>query len=234
MIVNGIEVEVVKKNIKNIHLGVYPPEGRVRVAAPENTTDEKVRLLIISKLRWIKKQQEQFVKQDRQSKREYVSGESYYLWGQRYLLRVIEGENAYSKVNIENNKYLNLYIKKGTSVEKKEVIINEWYRKQIKKEVPKIIEKWEPILGVSVNQWGVKKMHTKWGTCNSDCGRIWLNLYLAKRPHQCLEYVVVHEMIHLIEKTHNERFKELLSEHYPNWKTVKAELNQFILEAMEE
>ena len=138
MIVNGIEIEIEKKNIKNIHLGVYPPDGRVRVAAPLNTTDENVRLLIVSKLRWIKKQQEKFANQERQSKREYVSGESYYLWGERYNLRVIERDNVYSKVEIEKKKYINLYVKYGTPVEKREKIITEWYRKQIKQEIPKL------------------------------------------------------------------------------------------------
>lgn len=233
MIVNGMEIEVTKKDIKNIHLGVYPPDGRVRVAAPKNTTDENIRLLIVSKIRWIKKQQEKFANQERQSTREYVSGESYYLWGERFNLRVVERDNAYSKVQIENRKYITLYVKQGTPVEKREEIITEWYRKQIKEVIPKLISKWEPILGVDVKEWGVKKMHTKWGTCNSEVGRIWLNLFLAKRPYKCLEYVVVHEMTHLLERTHSDRFKELMDTNYPNWRTVRDELNKFILESFE-
>lgn len=231
MIVNGIEIEVVKKNIKNIHLGVYPPEGNVRVAAPNTTTDDNIRLLVVSRLRWIKRQQEKFLKQERQSEREYVSGESHYLWGDRYILRVIERDNKYSKVEIENKRYINLYINKGTPVEKREEILDRWYRMQIKETIPKLIDKWQSIIGVEVKEWGVRKMQTKWGTCNSDVGRIWLNLYLAKRPQRCLEYVIVHELIHLIEKTHNERFKELMDMHYPNWRTVRDELNKFILES---
>lgn len=231
MIVSGMEIEVTKKNIKNIHLGVYPPDGRVRVAAPTNTTDDNIRLLIVSKLRWIKKQKEKFASQERQSKREYVSGESYYLWGERFNLRVVERDNAYSKVQIENKKYITLYVKHGTEAEKREEIITEWYRKQIKEQIPKLISKWEPILGVEVKAWGVKKMSTKWGTCNNEAGRIWLNLNLAKRPHKCLEYVVVHEMTHLLERTHSDRFKELMDINYPKWRTVKDELNEFILEA---
>lgn len=233
MIVSGMEIEVTKKDIKNIHLGVYPPDGRVRVAAPKNTTDENIRLLIVSKLRWIKKQKEKFASQERQSKREYVSGESYYLWGERFNLRVVERANPYSKVQIENKKYITLYVKHGTEAAKREEVINEWYRKQIKEQVPKLISKWEPIIGVEVKAWGVKKMSTKWGTCNNEAGRIWLNLYLAKRPHKCLEYVVVHEMTHLLERTHSDRFKELMDINYPNWRTVRDELNEFILEAYE-
>lgn len=231
MIVSGMEIEVTKKDVKNIHLGVYPPDGRVRVAAPKNTTDENIRLLIVSKLRWIKKQKEKFASQERQSKREYVSGESYYLWGERFNLRVVERDNAYSKVQIENKKYITLYVKHGTEAAKREEVITEWYRKQIKEQVPKLISKWEPIIGVEVKAWGVKKMSTKWGTCNNEAGRIWLNLNLAKRPHKCLEYVVVHEMTHLLERTHSERFKELMDTNYSNWRTVKDELNEFILEA---
>ena len=233
MIVSGMEIEVTKKDIKNIHLGVYPPDGRVRVAAPKNTTDENIRLLIVSKLRWIKKHKEKFASQERQSKREYVSGESYYLWGERFNLRVVERDNAYSKVQIENKKYLTLYVKHGTEVAKREEIITEWYRKQIKEQIPKLISKWEPTLGAEVKAWGVKKMSTKWGTCNNEAGRIWLNLYLAKRPHKCLEYVVVHEMTHLLERTHSDRFKELMDTNYPTWKSVRDELNSFILEAYE-
>lgn len=232
MIVNDIEIEVLKKNIKNIHLGVYPPDGRVRVAAPIHTTDENIRLLIVSKLSWIKKQQEKFISQDRQSKREYVSGESYYLWGERYLLRIIE-HNGHSKVEMENKKYINLYVKKKTTLEQRERILNKWYRNQIKNRIPDLIKKWEPIIGVEIKAWGVRIMRTKWGTCNQEESRIWLNLQLVKRPPNCLEYVVVHEMIHLIERTHNEKFKELMDKYYPNWRIVRDELNKFILEHLD-
>lgn len=230
MIVNGIEVEVVKKNIKNIHLAVYPPEGKVRVAAPDDTTDEKIRLLVVSRLKWIKRQQEKFLKQERQSEREYVSGESHYLWGYRYILRVIERDNRFSKVEIDNKRYINLYINKGSSIEMREMILDRWYRNQIKEVITKLLDKWQPIIGVEVNEWGVRKMQTKWGSCNKEASRIWLNLYLAKRPQRCLEYVVVHELIHLIEKNHNKRFKELMDIYYPNWRIVRDELNKFILE----
>lgn len=230
MIVSGMEIEVIKKDIKNIHLGVYPPDGRIRVAAPKNTTDENIRLLIVSKLRWIKKQKEKFASQERQSKREYVSGESYYLWGERFNLRVVETDNAYCKVQIENKKYITLYVKHGTEVAKREAVITEWYRKQIKEVIPQLIAKWEPILGVEVKEWGVKKMQTKWGTCNSEAGRIWVNLYLAKRPIKCLEYVIVHEMTHLLERTHSDHFKKLMDTNYPNWRITRDELNKFILE----
>lgn len=232
MIVNGIEIEVLKKDIKNIHLGVYPPDGRVRVAAPIHTTDENIRLLIVSKLRWIKKQQKKFSSQERQSKREYVSGESYYLWGERYLLRRIE-HTGYSKVKIENKKYIDLYVKKEISLEQRERILNKWYRNEIKSRIPELIEKWAPIIGVEVKAWNVRIMRTKWGTCNIEDSRILLNLQLVKRPPNCLEYVVVHEMVHLIERTHNNKFKELMDKYYPNWRIVRDELNKFILESLD-
>ena len=230
MIVNGIDIDIVRKNIKNIHLGVYPPEGKVRVAAPNNTTDDKIRLLVVSRLKWIKRQQEKFLNQERQSKREYVSGESHYLWGDRYILRVIERDNRNSKVEIENKRYINLYVYKGTPVEKIEEILNKWYRNQIKEVIPRLLDKWQPIIDVEVKEWGIRKMQTKWGTCNREASRIWFNLYLAKRPQRCLEYVMVHELIHLIERNHNEKFKELMDTYYPNWRTVRDELNSFILE----
>lgn len=230
MIVGGINIEVLKKNIKNIHLGVYPPDGRVRVAAPLYTTDENIRLLIISKLKWIKDQREKFLSQERQSKREYVSGESFYLWGRQYLLRVIE-TNGQSKVKIENNKQINLYVKKSLTVMDKEKIMNNWYRKELKKKLPDIIKKYENIINVPVNDYGIRIMKTKWGSCNTSLGKIWINLQLVKRPVNCLEYVVAHEIIHLIEKNHNDNFKELINKYYPNWKSAKEELNKFILEA---
>lgn len=186
----------------------------------------------MSKLSWIKKEQEKFISQDRQSEREYVSGESYYLWGERYLLRIIE-HNGYSKVEIENKKYINLYVKKKTTLEQRERILNKWYRNQIKNRIPDLIKKWEPIIGVEVKAWGVRIMRTKWGTCNQEDSRIWLNLQLVKRPPNCLEYVVVHEMIYLIERTHNEKFKELMDKYYPNWRIVRDELNKFILEHLD-
>lgn len=229
MIVSGIPIEIVKKSIKNIHLGVYPPEGKVRVAAPLNTKDETIRLLVISKLSWIKKQREQFKSQERQTKREYVSGESIYLWGQRYLLKVID-HKGYSKVRIENKKYISLYIKKESTVKQREKVINNWYRKQIKNKIPDIIGEYSNIIGVNVSDYGVRIMRTKWGSCNTETSRILINLNLAKRPPNCLEYVVVHELIHLIERHHNEKFKELMDTYYPGWRVTKDELNKFILE----
>lgn len=223
--VAGIEVDIVRKDIKNLHLGVYPPNGKVRVAAPLRVDDEAVRLAIISKLSWIKRHKTHFLNQERQSAREYVYRESHYFLGQRYLLKIIERDGP-AKIKIRNNTTLELFIPPGTDSPKREIIFNTWYRKEIKTLIPSIIEKWEPLIGTTVEFWGVKKMKTKWGSCNSKAGRIWINLELAKKPHQCLEYIIVHEMLHLVERHHNDNFKNLLDRLLPQWRSCRDELNR--------
>jgi predicted metal-dependent hydrolase len=223
--VAGIEVDIVRKDIKNLHLGVYPPKGRVRVAAPLRVSDEAVRLAIISKLSWIKRQKKHFLAQERQSAREYVYRESHYYLGHRYLLNVIEQDGS-PRIIIRNKTTLDLYIPKGIDTSKRERIVHTWYRKELKALIPAIIEKWEPIIGVKVNFWGIKKMKTKWGSCNNRAGRIWLNLELVKKPVQCLEYLVVHEMVHLLERHHNDNFRDLLDNFIPKWRLYRDELNR--------
>ena len=223
--INDLSIDVVRKNIKNMHLSVYPPSGRVRIAAPLNIDDEAVRLFAISKLSWIKKNQRKFENQDRQSPRKFAERESHYFQGKRYLLRVIE-HNAPSKVQLKTKTYIDLFVRPETSIEQRQIILNEWYRKELKKQIPLIIKKWEKIIQVVVNDWGVKQMKTKWGTCNIEEKRIWINLELAKKPSQCLEYIVVHEMIHLLERHHNDRFLYYMGKYMPQWKLYKEELNR--------
>jgi len=218
--ISGIEVQIVRKAIKNLHLAVYPPDGSVRVSVPPHVTDDNVRLAIISKLPWIKKQQAQFEAQPRQSRREVVSGESHYLWGQRYLLEVIERRGRH-ELEIKNNTTLVLYVNPKTIVCNRELVINEWYREQIKQRVPALIEKWQPIIGKELAEWGVKKMKTKWGSCNINVGRIWINLELAKKPLECLEYVFVHEMVHLLERNHNAVFRGYMDKFLPQWRLYR-------------
>ena len=225
IVVAGLTVNVVRKNIKNLHLGVYPPEGRVRVAAPLLVDDEAVRLAVISKLAWVKRQQSRFKAQDRQSAREYVFRESHYFFGRRYLLNVIEHEGL-PRVVVRNKTVIDLYVPEGTNVEKREQILLAWYRKELKTLIPSLIGKWETIIGVKVSHWGVKKMKTKWGSVNIEAHRIWLNLELAKNPVQCLEYIIVHEMVHLLERHHNDRFKELIDSFMPQWQFYRDELNR--------
>lgn len=218
-------MEVVRKAIKNLHLGVYPPTGRVRVAAPTRIDDEAVRLAVISKLGWIRRQQARFAQQPRQSEREMVSGESHYFQGRRYRLRVVEAD-APPRVKLNGNSTLELHIRPGTKTEKREEILNQWYRHELKVQLPELIAQWEPVIGVNVADWGVKKMKTKWGTCNIEARRIWLNLELAKKPPQCMEYILVHELVHLLERHHNDRFRELMDRFMPPWRLYRDELNR--------
>jgi len=223
--VSDIQVEVVRKAIKNLHLAVYPPEGRVRVAVPLHVTDENVRLAVITKLGWIKKQQTNFKDQPRQSQREMVSGESHYFMGRRYLLNVVQRHGRH-EITIENNTRMTLYVQPGTSERNKEKVLLEWYRRQLKTLIPDLIAKWEPVIGVQVRQWGIKKMKTRWGACNIAEKRIWLNLELAKKPPECLVYILVHEMVHLLERHHNDRFKTLMDRLMPQWRLYRKELNR--------
>ncbi len=223
--VSNFTIDVIRKSIKNMHLSVYPPTGRVRIAAPLNVDDEAVKLFAISKLAWIKKNQRKFEMQDRQMPRIFEQRESHYFEGKRYLLRVTE-QNAPPRVEIKTKTYIDLFIRPDATIEQRQNCINEWYRKHLKNQIPQLIEKWEPIIGVSVSDWGVKQMKTKWGTCNIEQKRIWINLELAKKPYYCLEYIIVHEMIHLIERHHNDNFLAHLDKNLPKWKLFKDELNR--------
>jgi len=225
ILVRGLKVDVVRKDIKNLHLGVYPPEGRVRVAAPLRVNDEAIRLAVISKLPWIKRQQNRFLSQERQSEREYVYRENHYFFGQRYLLNVIEHVGQ-SRVEIQNKTRIDLYVPPGSDPLKREQVLLAWYRRELKALIPSLIKKWEEIIGVTVEDWGVKKMKTKWGSCNINERRIWLNLELAKKPVECLEYVVVHEMVHLLERNHSDRFKQMMDQFMPQWRQNRDILNQ--------
>ena len=222
--VNDITVDVENKEIKNMHLGVYPPNGRVRVSTPMNIDDEAVRLFIISKISWIRKQQRLFKEQARQTEREFVSGESHYVWGERYLLNVIY-QKGNPQIVLRNKAYLDLYVREDSGQAQRQRVMTEWYRKQLKEAIPGLIDKWEVVIGVKVNDWGVKLIKTKWGTCNIEAGRIWLNLELAKKPERCLEYIIVHEMMHLLERDHNERFVALMDQFMPKWRIHRDELN---------
>lgn len=223
--VGGINVEVVRKNIKNLHVGVYPPEGRVRVAAPLLMSDEAVRLAVISKLAWIKRQKAHFQEQPRQSKREYVPRESHYFFGRRYLLNIVE-HDGHAKVEIRRSRQLDLFVPMGADAAQREKVLIEWYRKELKARIPGLIEKWQAVIGVQVADWGVKRMKTKWGSCNKEARRIWLNLELAKKPIHCLEYIIVHEMVHILERHHNERFAAKMDAFIPSWRLYRDELNR--------
>jgi predicted metal-dependent hydrolase len=222
--VSDIEVNIVRKDIKNLHLGVYPPDGHVRVAVPTHINDDNVRLAVVSKLSWIRKQQKKFTSQKRQSEREMVTGECQYYFGRSYRLEVIERQGRHEVV-IKNSSKLQLFINSGTTRENRKRVLDEWYRTELKKRIPKLLSKWQPVIGKQVTSWGVKKMKTKWGSCNIKAQRIWLNLELAKKPMACLEYVLVHELVHLWEHHHNEQFIDLMNKFMPQWKLHKEVLN---------
>ncbi len=222
--VAGIPVEVVRKDIKNLHIGVYPPRGRVRVAVPLVVGDEAVRLAVIDKLGWIRRQQAKFAQQPRQSQREMISGESHYFLGRRYRLRVHEQPGP-ARVALRGISSLDLFVPPGIDANRREAVLNRWYREQLRALVPPMLEKWQAVLGVQVADWGIKRMKTKWGSCNPEARRIWLNLELVKKPVQCIEYIVVHELVHITEPTHNACFVEAMARHLPGWMHLKELLN---------
>ncbi|MFC1486936.1 M48 family metallopeptidase [Thermoproteota archaeon] len=219
-----MDVQTVRKDIKNMHLGVYPPNGRVRVAAPLETTDEKIKLLVLSKMAWIKRNQAKFRNQERETRREYVSGESHFFMGKRYLLNVIH-TNLKQKIVTTRNSHIDMIIRPKTSQKKREELLNTFYRSELKKQIPPLLEKWEKITGVKVNEFRIKRMKTKWGSCTPEHKRIWFNLELAKKTLHCLEYVLVHELTHIVEKNHTEKFKLLMYSFMPKWAQYKEELN---------
>jgi len=221
---NDLDVEVVKKDIKNVHLSVYPPKGRVKVSAPKSMEIDTIRVFVISKLGWIKKQQNKICSQEREASREYLDRESHYFFGKRYLLKVVENK-APPIVKLKHN-ILELSIRPDTPLVKRQAILYEWYRAQMKLVLPDVIKKYEKLMGVEVSEFGIKRMKTKWGTCNPAAKRIWLNLELAKKPIECIEYIVVHEMSHLLERTHNDRFVALMDRFMPKWRFYRDELNR--------
>jgi predicted metal-dependent hydrolase len=221
----GITADVTLKDIKNVHLSVHPPNGHVRISAPSRMKLDTVRVFAISKLGWIKQQQQKLQAQQRETPREYLDRESHYFWGKRYLLDVIEVRERPS-VKLTHKRIV-LRVRSGNCDQsKRDALIADWYRDQLKAAVPPLIAKWEPLIKVKVARFFVQRMKTKWGSCNPNRGSIRLNTELAKKPRECLEYLVVHEMIHLLEPTHNLRFISLLDLFMPQWQFRRRVLNQ--------
>jgi len=217
----------VLKDIKNIHLSVHPPTGRVTVSAPTRMSLDTIRVFAISKLGWIRQQQRKLQEQDRETPREYLDRESHYVWGKRYLLKVIERDQPPS-VELKHSR-MHVYVRQGTDEAKRQMIVEEWYREQLKRAVPPAIAKWETELGVKVERWFVQQMKTKWGSCNHRARTIRLNTDLAKKPRECLDYLIVHELVHLLEPTHNARFVGLMDRYLPKWQSCRAALNRLPL-----
>jgi predicted metal-dependent hydrolase len=223
-----IAVNVVRKNIKNVHLSVYPPSGNVRISAPLRMNLDTIRVFAISKLDWIRKQQKKLRTQVRESPREYINRESHYLWGKRYLLNLVEID-AQPQIELHHDTIV-LQVRPGADVAKKRAVVDEFYRQQLEAAIPLAIAKWERLMGVSVTSFMVRKMKTKWGSCTPSLGTIRFNLELAKKPAECLEYVVVHELVHLLEPSHNHRFISFMDAFMPNWRFYQSELNRLPIE----
>lgn len=220
----NIAIDVTFKEVKNIHLSVYPPTGRVTITAPKRYDMDTIRVFAASKLTWIKKQQVKFSSQQREIPREYITRESHYFKGKRYLLKVIEVNEA-PKIVLKHS-VIELYVKPNSNIEKKSEVINEWYRKELRQFASPILQEWEKKMGVKANALQVKIMKTKWGTCNTDSKTIWLNSELMKKPVSCIEYIIVHELVHLLEKTHNSKFVAYMDNFMPQWRQRKTELNK--------
>lgn len=218
-------VEVVRKDIKHLHLAVYPPNGQVRVSAPLRVGDEAVRLAVISRIGWIHRRRAGFVRQFRQSAREMVSGESHYVAGQRYRLQVSDSGGP-GVVTIRSGRKLEMRVPPGTDTRSRQKLIERWYRQELRVDARELVARWCPVIGVAPTVWGIKRMKTRWGTCNTEAGRVWINLELAKKPPECLEYIVVHELVHLLERRHNARFVSLMTRFLPGWRTTRDLLNR--------
>lgn len=220
----GIMAEVAFKDIKNVHLSVYPPDGKVRISAPAHMNLDTIRIFAISRLPWIRQQQDKLRAQPRETSREYLERESHYLWGRRYLLKIVEADAA-PEVRLKHRSMV-LSTRPGTTGEQRQAIVEAWYREQLKETAPALIAKWESLMGVQVARFFVQRMKTKWGSCNPASRSIRLNTELAKKPRECLEYIIVHEMAHLLEPTHNARFIALMDRLMPNSRMRRDQLNQ--------
>lgn len=228
MNIGGLEVLVLRKDIKNLHLNVLPPEGRVRVSAPNNMNEDAIRTFIASRISWIKKKQKGFKSQDRQTQREYISGESHYYLGKRFKLEVNVSEGM-PGVTLKGKKIIQLNVKPAYTKDKREDIMHKYYRDKLRETLEPIIKEWTKKIQVKPAFWGIRKMKTRWGTCDTESKHIWFNLELAKKPQRCIEYIVVHELVHIRERKHDEKFVSLMDRFLPKWRSEKEELNQFAL-----
>lgn len=223
IIIQGIPITVEKKKIKNMYLKVLPPEGKVVISAPTRMSQRIIEEFAVSKISWIQEKRKKYAEQPKKIELQYTSGEHIYVWGESYPMEIKYVNNG-SKVTLAEERIV-MQVPVDSTLEQRERCLNEWYRLQLKERIPLLIAKWEDIIGVQVYEWGVKNMKTRWGTCNTGAKRIWLNLQLAKKKPECLEYVVVHEMTHLLEKKHNQRFYGFMDKFLPEWRNIKDELN---------
>ena len=228
MVINGVDIEVERKPIKNLHLAVYPPDGRVHVSAPQSYTDEQIKLFVLKKWIWLVQKRKETTSYTFQNEREYVSGEAHYYKGELYRLKVIRDNTCTFHVEIQGD-YINVYVYERTTKENIANILWNWYKEQITSTIGLYVTRWENILGVKASSWTVQQMQASWGKCHKDTGRIMFNLQLAKKPLNCIEYVVAHELTHLIEQNHTDKFRHILGIYLPRWQKIKEQLNEFPL-----
>lgn len=227
MVIDGIKVEILRKRIKNFNLSVHPPFGRVRLSVPARINDEAVKKFIRSKMKWIQKHRERIIAKGKFLTREYKNGETHFFLGKEYLLEVTETISRPKVIAESDSNTIKLFVKNGSGIKERQQILNKFYRKELIKIIPSLIKKWEQKMNLSVKEFRIKIMKTRWGTCNSKVRRIWFNLELAKKPIHCIEYIIVHEMVHFLERKHNQKFKSYINVYLPEWKTYKKELNSF-------
>lgn len=225
LVIGGMPVEVRRRDIRNLHVGIYPPAGRIRVSAPLRLSDEAVRLAVVTRLGWIRRQQKSFRAQVRQTRRDVVSGESHYFLGRRYRLRVRETEGR-PGVRLRGVSIVELNVRAGSDLTVREAVLTRWYRERLRELVPPLLAKWQPRVGRQAAEVRIKKMKTRWGSCVPPARRLWLNLELVKKPPQCLEYILVHELVHLRVREHDERFRQWMDVLMPGWRRIRDELNQ--------
>ena len=228
MIVNGIDIEVEKKPIKNLHLAVYPPDGKVHVSAPESYSDEQIELFVLKKWVWITEKRRETMSYTVQDEREYVSGEAHYFKGGLYRLKVIRDNSCSHHVEL-NGDYINVYVHNQTTKENIANVLWMWYKEKLTPLIQQYVAEWEKILDVKVNELTIQQMQSSWGKCHKETGKVMFNLQLAKKPLNCIEYVVAHELVHLIEQNHTDKFRHILGTHFPGWQKIKNELNEFPL-----
>ena len=231
IVISGIPIDIHKKNIKNMHLQIKPPNGQVVISAPLSMDDKAIEVYARTNLGWIKKQIEKFQQQPRSAKRQYVSGETMYIWGKQYYLSFVP-DSRKNSFKIQGNSIV-LSMRKNSTVKQREKYIREQYRRLLKGEIEKILPKWEQITGLHCESWQIKYMITRWGTCNTEKKKLWFNLQLAQKPVECLEYVNLHELIHLKERTHNSIFIAYMDMYMKNWREVRKELNDLRLDYYE-
>jgi len=225
--IGELTLELQHKEIKNLHINVLPPDGRVRVSAPASLSDTAIRMAVVRRLPWIRQQQAHFQEQPRQSERQMCSGETHYLWGRGYRLEVTHCEDS-PRVKLKGG-WIRMRVPAHYDAVKREELLLGWYRQLLRQRLPVVLDKWQAALQVVPGFIGIKRMKTKWGSCNTSAGRIWINLELVKKPPECLEFIVVHELVHLLERKHNERFMTLMNTYLPNWREHREKLNKMPL-----